>query len=62
MNEQLTIPGRSRGWQLDPATRRRGRRGVAEARKVIRRSKVRAVEQCTSESSADGRHLVADAA
>jgi len=39
MNKQLSIHSGSHVWQMDSATRRRGRKGVAEARKVIRRSR-----------------------
>lgn len=41
MNKQLSIHSGSHAWQIDSATRRRGRRGVAEARELIRQARVR---------------------
>jgi len=39
MNKQLSIHSGYHVWQMDSATRRRGRKGVAEARKVIRKAR-----------------------
>jgi len=39
MNKQLSIHSGSHVWQIDSATRRRGRKGVAEARKAIRNAR-----------------------
>jgi len=62
MNEQLSLPGKSRAWQLDYATRRRGRRGVAEARVALQKSRIRPTKTNIAQTSDPAPQLVADAA
>jgi len=72
MNKQLSIHG-GHVWRMDSATRRRGRKGVAEAREVIRNARaneigvqaqstaVRSLFGADSEHSSNG-HAVVEAA
>ncbi len=62
MNEQLILPGKSSVWQLDNATRRRGRRGVARARLLLQESRMRPTESGVAHSDEITPQLVADAA
>ncbi len=62
MNEQLSLPGKSRAWLLDPATRRRGRQGVARARHVLQKSRTRPTDSDDGPTREITPQLIADAA